>query len=64
MVNKLIFLFLQAHPTLLPTQNPNQFQHDVDAVIEVPELGKAVQFSRFNQGGEMNIFDNDLPAAA
>jgi len=34
----------------------NQYQHDVDVVIEVPEKGKAVQFGRFNQGGEMNIF--------
>jgi hypothetical protein len=35
----------------------NVFQHDVDVVIEVPEKGKAVQFGRFNQGGEMEIFD-------
>lgn len=35
----------------------NSFQHDVDAVIEVPEKGKAVQYGRFNQGGQMNIFD-------
>jgi hypothetical protein len=34
----------------------NEFQHDVDVVIEVPEKGKAVQFGRFNQGGEMDIF--------
>jgi len=34
----------------------NAFQHDVDVVIEVPELGRAVQFGRFNQGGEMEIF--------
>lgn len=32
------------------------FMHDVDAVIEVPEKGKAVQMGRFNQGGEMDIF--------
>jgi hypothetical protein len=37
----------------------NTFQHDVDIVIEVPEKGKAVQFGRFNQGGEMDIFVND-----
>lgn len=36
----------------------NSFQHDVDVVIEVPEKGKAVQYGRFNQGGEMNIFNN------
>jgi hypothetical protein len=35
----------------------NQFQHDVDVVIEVPGKGKAVQFGRFNQGGEMEIFN-------
>lgn len=34
----------------------NEFQHDVDVVIEVPERGKAVQFGRFNQGGEIRIF--------
>jgi hypothetical protein len=34
----------------------NQFQHNVDVVIEVPEKGKAIQFGRFNQGGEMEIF--------
>ena len=34
----------------------NQFQHDVDVVIEIPEKGKAVQFGRFNQGGEINVF--------
>ena len=34
----------------------NEHQHDVDVVIEVPERGRAVQFGRFNQGGEMEIF--------
>ena len=34
----------------------NTFQHDVDVVIEIPERGKSVQFGRFNQGGEMEIF--------
>jgi hypothetical protein len=36
----------------------NEFQHDVDIVIEVPAKGKAVQFGRYNQGGEMDIFDS------
>lgn len=36
----------------------NSYQHDVDVVIEVPERGKATQFGRFNQGGEMNIFED------
>jgi hypothetical protein len=34
----------------------NSFQHDVDVVIEVPEKGRAVQFGRFNQGGEISFF--------
>jgi hypothetical protein len=34
----------------------NAFQHDVDVVIEVPEKGRALQFGRFNQGGNMDIF--------
>lgn len=38
----------------------NSFQHDVDMVIEVPERGKAVQMGRFNQGGEINIFETKL----
>lgn len=40
----------------------NSFQHDVDVVIEVPERGKAVQYGRFNQGGEIEIFDYPLAA--
>jgi hypothetical protein len=36
----------------------NSYQHDVDVVIEVPERGRATQFGRFNQGGEMSIFDD------
>lgn len=39
----------------------NEFQHDVDVVIEVPEQGRAVQFGRFNQGGEMGIFNENTP---
>jgi hypothetical protein len=41
----------------------NTFQHDVDVVIEVPEKGKAVQMGRFNQGGEIDIFDTHSLAA-
>ncbi|MGZ3750589.1 MAG: hypothetical protein ACXVP0_06430 [Bacteroidia bacterium] len=37
----------------------NEYQHDVDVVIEVPERGKAVQFGRFNQGGEIPIFEEE-----
>lgn len=38
----------------------NEFQHDVDVVIEVPEKGIAIQNGRFNQGGEMRIFDDGI----
>jgi hypothetical protein len=31
----------------------------VDVVIEVPEKGKAIQMGRFNQGGEIDIFETD-----
>jgi hypothetical protein len=37
----------------------NKFQHDVDMVIEVPQWGRAVQYGRYNQGGEMEIFGNN-----
>lgn len=30
----------------------NEFQHDLDVVIQVPEKGLAVQNGRFNQGSE------------
>lgn len=35
----------------------NGFQHEVDVVIEIPEKGKAIQYGRFNQGGEMDVFE-------
>jgi hypothetical protein len=34
----------------------NEYMHNVDIVIQIPEKGKAVQFGRFNQGGSMDIF--------
>jgi predicted ATP-dependent serine protease len=40
----------------------NSFQHDVDVVIEVPEKGKAMQMGRFNQGGEIPIFETQYSA--
>ncbi len=36
----------------------NEFQHDVDVVIEIPEKGIATQYGRFNQGGKMGVFDD------
>jgi hypothetical protein len=37
----------------------NRHLHNVDSVIELPERGRAVQYGRFNQGGEMQIFDEE-----
>jgi hypothetical protein len=34
----------------------NEFQHNVDIVIDLPEPGKAIQFGRFNQGGKLDVF--------
>ena len=34
----------------------NEFMHNVDIIIEVPDKGKAVQYGRYNQGGELDIF--------
>jgi hypothetical protein len=35
----------------------NDYQHDVDMVVNFPEEGFAVQTGRYNQGGEMYIFE-------
>lgn len=40
----------------------NEYMHNVDVVIEIPEKGKAVQFGRFNQGGKMDIFPMEQAA--
>lgn len=42
----------------------NEYMHNVDVVIEIPEKGKAIQFGRFNQGGKLDIFSETLPIAA
>ena len=38
-------------------QGSNEFAHDVDVIIQVPKRGYAVQHGRFNQGGELYIFE-------
>lgn len=35
----------------------NEFYHNVDIIIQFPEIGRAVQYGRFNQGGEMSLFN-------
>lgn len=34
----------------------NQYIHNADVIVNLPEIGKAEQFGRFNQGAEMHIF--------
>lgn len=53
------FIFIFQTTKVGNFRGTNQFQHDV--VIEIPEKGKAVQFGRFNQGGEINIFEEERP---
>lgn len=40
------------------SRGSNEHLHNVDVIIEVPEKGYAIQNGRFNQGSEMEIFDN------
>lgn len=37
----------------------NDFVHDVDGIIEVYDKGKAQQYGRFNQGGQLDFFDEN-----
>lgn len=53
------FIFIFQATKLGTFKGSQSFQHDVDVVIEVPVKGKAVQMGRFNQGGQMNIFENE-----
>ena len=42
----------------------NEFQHDVDSIVEIPNVGKAIQYGRFNQGGEMDFYDKNIAKTA
>ena len=53
---KVSFVFIFQTTKTGAFRGRNDFQHDVDVVIEMPEKGIAVQNGRFNQGGEMEIF--------
>ncbi len=52
------FIFIFQTTKMGAFRGANTFQHDVDVVVEVPEQGKAVQMGRFNQGGEIQIFND------
>lgn len=51
------FIFVFQTTKMGAFRGANTFQHDVDVVIEVPQMGKAIQMGRFNQGGEIIIFE-------
>jgi len=56
--NPILVNLLSTYIRLQRLDSSEEAQHDVNVVIEVPEKGRAVQFGRYNQGGEMNIFGN------
>jgi hypothetical protein len=58
------FLYIVQATKASKFKGNNEFQHDVDVVIEVPERVKAVQYGRYNQSGETDIFPETVPVAA
>lgn len=50
------FIFVSQVTKAGKARGSNEFAHDVDAIIEFPERGRALQYGRFNQGGEMQVF--------
>jgi hypothetical protein len=36
----------------------NEFMHNVDMIVEFTDKGKAMQYGRFNQGGEIDVFNS------
>ncbi|MNE52493.1 DNA repair protein RadA [compost metagenome] len=51
------FIFVSQVTKAGKARGSNEFAHDVDSIIEFPERGRALQYGRFNQGGEMQVFD-------
>ena len=51
-----LFIFIFQTTKAGNFRGSNDYMHDVDVVIEVPQKGLAVQNGRFNKGGEMEIF--------
>lgn len=50
------FIFVSQVTKSGKARGSNEFAHDVDSIIEFPERGRALQYGRFNQGGEMQVF--------
>lgn len=53
------FIFVSQVNKSGKARGSNEFAHDVDCIIEFPERGRAIQYGRFNQGGEMLLFSNN-----
>lgn len=51
------FIFVSQVTKSGKARGSNEFAHDVDCIIEFPERGRAIQYGRFNQGGEMQVFN-------
>lgn len=56
---KVSFIFVSQVNKSGKARGSNEFAHDVDCIIEFPERGRAIQYGRFNQGGEMLLFSNN-----
>ncbi|ASS47615.1 MAG: hypothetical protein A3D31_17470 [Candidatus Fluviicola riflensis] len=53
---KVSFIFIFQTTKQGAFRGSNGYQHDVDIVIEIPEIGQARQYGRFNAGAEMDFF--------
>lgn len=51
------FIFVSQVTKAGKARGSNEFAHDVDSIIEFPQRGRAIQYGRFNQGGEMSVFN-------
>ncbi|WP_295123511.1 hypothetical protein [uncultured Chitinophaga sp.] len=56
------FIFIFQSTKAGKFRGDNTFQHDVDSVVTLPEPGKVVQMGRYNQGGEMQLWESPLAA--
>lgn len=53
---KISFIYVSQVTKTGSARGTNELRHNVDVIIEVPEIGFATQNGRFNQGGTMKIF--------
>jgi hypothetical protein len=55
---KVSFIFIFQTTKQGAFRGSNGYQHDVDIVIEIPEIGQAHQYGRFNAGAKMDFFNH------